>query len=180
MTTLLDQVPHQVLILPQQICHVNLFSLVARERHIQLGQSAALLIRGQLLRVQEVLGPLAAAVVQQAFADLAALLAVVVALLDEAAEGREAGARPDHEHRGLELEGQAELGAAHEYGHARLQRVCWQLVLEPVGAHAVAGAAVLGLVLDDCACYVNRVRIDLNFRFEFRLHINFEINILCL
>lgn len=95
-------------------------------------------------------------------------LAVVVAFLDETTEGCESCAWSDHDHRGLELEGKSELCAAHEYWYSRLQIVRWYLVVEEVGAYAVAGAPVFGFVLNDCACNVDRIRVELRIRREIR------------
>lgn len=84
------------------------------------------------------------------------------ALLDEAHEGSDAGAGPDHDDWVGGLEGQAELGLADEHGHSGLVTVVrHQLVLQPVGGHALVHPARLGLVLHHHGADVNAVGVDL-------------------
>lgn len=84
------------------------------------------------------------------------------ALLDEAHEGGDAGAGPDHDDWVGGLEGQAELGLADVHGHGGLVAVVrHQLVLQPVGGHALVDPARLGLVLHHHGADVDAVWVDL-------------------
>lgn len=84
------------------------------------------------------------------------------ALLDEANEGGDARARPDHDDGVGGLEGQAELGLADVHGHGGLVAVvCHQLVLQPVGGHALVDPPRLGLVLHHHGADVDAIGVDL-------------------
>lgn len=84
-------------------------------------------------------------------------------LLNEAHEGGDARAGPDHDDRVAGLEGQTELGLAHVHGHGGLVAVVGgQLVLQPVGGHPLVGAARAGLVLHHYAADVDAVGVHLS------------------
>lgn len=84
------------------------------------------------------------------------------ALLDEAHEGGNAGAGPDHDDGVGGLEGQAELGLADVHGHGGLVAIVrHQLVLQPVGGHALVDPARFGLILHHHGADVDAVGVDL-------------------
>ena len=96
--------------------------------------------RFEFIGVDEVLLGMAAAEEQHRLAERAALGLARRALLQEAAERRQAGAGADHDHRALRIVGQAEAlgrGVAHEAVH----HVAGLGARQVVGAHALEGAA---------------------------------------
>lgn len=86
-------------------------------------------------------------------------------LLDEADEGGDASARPDHDHGRAGLEGQPELRLPDVHGHQGAAPVLVRhLVLEPVGGHPFVQAACLGLVLHRHGTDVDGVGMNLQGR----------------
>lgn len=96
MSAFFDELPHEFGIFRQQMLHVDLVTLVARERHVQFGQRAVAHVLVEFILVEIVLGLLATTIVQDGLAHLAALFLVEVSLLNEAAERRQTRARTDH------------------------------------------------------------------------------------
>lgn len=83
-------------------------------------------------------------------------------LLDEADEGGDARAWPDHDHGRAGLEGQPELRLPHVHGHQGAAPVLIRnLVLQPVGGHPFVQPARLGLVLHRHGTDVDGVGMNL-------------------
>ena len=109
--------------IPQRVLHVALLRLVARERHVEPRQHAALQQVLPFELVQEVVRVVAMAEHQP----VPTARPDGIALLHEGAERRDPGARPDHDDRPLGIMRQAEM-------RGRLEK----------HAHPVAGLAPLG------------------------------------
>lgn len=83
-------------------------------------------------------------------------------LLDEAHEGGDASARPNHDYRITGFERQAELGSPNIHGNSVFVAVIgYFFVLEPVGSHTLEDSSCLGGVLYHHSTDVDRGCIDL-------------------
>eukprot|EP00047_Mylnosiga_fluctuans_P002363 m.224202 g.224202 ORF g.224202 m.224202 type:complete len:637 (+) comp11058_c0_seq1:190-2100(+) len=124
----LEQLADLLAVVAQVVLHIHLAGLVARGGHGEMCQGAGLLGTVQLVAVEiVVLAALAPEEEHRVANGLSGRLGMQ-ALLDEAAERREAGAGADHDDRDLGVDGQAEAGLAHKDRHAGtrllVQEIC--------------------------------------------------------
>src|SRR6478672_3987899 len=132
-----DQAPNAVLLRRDEVLHIGLRSLSARERGVQFGNAARLECL-QLIRIEKILLGMAAAEKQHRRAKLRAFGLERGALLQEAAERRQPGSGADHDDRHGRIVWQPEPGL--RLANRRLDRLAFAAGREVVRADAMVHA----------------------------------------
>uniref|UniRef100_A0A2D4KUZ7 Uncharacterized protein n=1 Tax=Micrurus paraensis TaxID=1970185 RepID=A0A2D4KUZ7_9SAUR len=160
-----DQLPDMLLVLFEQMLHINLFWLVPRKSHIELSKCSFFDKFGKFFLIDVVLLLVPAAKIQHSLPNLLALLFEPAPLLDETNEGSDPCAWPNHDDRSVRFERQPELGFPDIQGHCGFVPILIELLVhQPVSSHTFVYSVRFGSVLHDNGTDMDRVWVYLGCR----------------